>query len=250
MTSPRFCLDSALKTPLQGIIFDLDGTLVDSMPMTIRAFNAGLAAAELPELPFPLLSSYFGTGEDEVFRLIARDFKEGGWDGLGRNKHPQKTIPQLSHELELQAHTAYQTCIQYTTDHLHESPLHEGILEVIHELCARKIPLTVFTGRSRPTTEKILRHHQIEKTFLRIITNNEVASPKPAPDGVLLALEALSACDPKGILFVGDSHLDWRSARAGGVQAGAALWDAGASEIPADFEEYVRKLKHPSDLLW
>ena len=182
---------------MRGIIFDLDGTLVDSLSVTFRAFNHGITQLGGREHTPQELMKYFGPGEGEIFAQI-----------LGADK----------------ARDAYQACMAYTDAHLGDVPLHSGIKELLDRLRSERVPVSIVTGRSWDTTELILKHHGLLSRFVTVVANDHVASPKPAPEGILLALSRMGF-EPHEVFYVGDSPVDMVAARLAKSSGVAALWD-------------------------
>jgi HAD superfamily hydrolase (TIGR01509 family) len=210
-----------------GIVFDLDGTLVDSLSFTLKAFNFGITSQGEKELSTSEIMRHFGAGEGDIFEKI-----------LGKEK-------------AIQAFVAYQ---HYVDENLHEMPLHAGVPELLEQLKSAGVPVSIFTGRSWPTTEAILKHHRLLDRFITIVASDHVNMPKPSPEGLHLALSKMRL-RPAEVLFVGDSPFDMQAARMAGAPGVAALWDLLAdrasleshspahwAQVPAEiFEIYKNK---------
>jgi HAD superfamily hydrolase (TIGR01509 family) len=130
-----------------------------------------------------------------------------------------------------------------------EVRVHDGISDVLDELRRRGVPLAVFTGNSHQAAAILLEGTGLRDYFDVVVGGNEVARPKPAPDGVLRAAEDLGLV-PERCLYVGDSPLDVGAAEAAGavpVHAGwghlydDALGHATASS-PADVLVFLDRL--------
>ena len=182
---------------MKGIVFDLDGTLVDSLAATFDAFNHGITLMGGKTHTPQEIMAYFGPGENEIFAQI-----------LG----PEK------------AADAYQACRSYLDDHLVRVPLHEGIGELLESIKSAGIPISIVTGRSWNTTEMILKHHALLDRFITVIANDHVSAPKPSSEGIRLALSRMKL-EPKDIIYVGDSSVDIQAAQSAGAGSIAALWD-------------------------
>ncbi len=184
-------------TLLNGILFDLDGTLVDSLQATFDAFNHGFAAVGARAHSGEEIMAHFGPGEGEIFAKV-----------VGAEK----------------AAIAYEACLAYTDQNLGRVPLHAGVPEMLAAFRSAGIPMSIVTGRSWNTTEMILKHHGISADFVTVIANDHVGSPKPSPEGIELALSRMKL-RPEETLYVGDSHVDVLAARRAGAGSVAALWD-------------------------
>jgi HAD superfamily hydrolase (TIGR01549 family) len=182
---------------LKGILFDLDGTLVDSLSVTFEAFNHGIVEQGGRRHTPHEIMAYFGPGEDKIFTRI-----------VGPERAP----------------AAYAACKAYLDENLDQVPLHAGVPELLEELRSSGVPVSIVTGRSWDTTEVILRHHRILEQFVTVIANDHVGSPKPSPEGIRLALSRMKLA-PTEAIYVGDSWVDIRAARSAGTESVAALWD-------------------------
>ena len=191
--------------PLKAVLFDMDVTLINSLPLTMEAFRHGLKTQGTSRTDDEIMA-YFGLGEDEIFKRL-----------LGDNA---------------MARSAYLECAQYTQTHLSAAVMHDGMLDLVQTLHARGIPMGIVTGRSRPTTEILLKHHGLwdpRGPIQIVITHNEVKNGKPDPEGILKALAHLGVSSGSA-MYVGDTWMDVRAAREAGVLAAAALWDGLAEE--------------------
>jgi HAD superfamily hydrolase (TIGR01549 family) len=182
---------------LKGIVFDLDGTLVDSLSVTFDAFNhAILSLGGLKHTPQEIMR-HFGVGEPEIFAKI-----------LGTDK----------------AEAAYEASKTYMGQSLGQVPLHPGVEDLLEKLKSAGVPLAIFTGRSWDTTEIILKHHHLLDRFITVVCHDHVSQAKPSPEGLFMALGRMKI-EASECLYVGDSWQDIRLAHAAGSQAVAALWD-------------------------
>ncbi len=208
--------------PVRGVVFDLDGTLVDSLSVTFAAFNHGIVSqGGIQHEPLELMK-YFGPGEDKIFAAI-----------LG---------------CERKAEDAYLACRQYLDDNLDRVPLHSGILDLLEELKRRSIPISIFTGRSWNTTEVILKYHGMLDRFVTVIANDHVGNPKPSPEGLHLALTRMNM-EPSEVLFVGDTWTDMRAAQSAGARGIAALWDLMADRDQMAAYAPYHYVERPAEIL-
>lgn len=189
------------KSQIKGVVFDLDGTLVDSLKTTFEAFNHGIVTLGGKTHTPQEIMKYFGPGEGQIFARI-----------LG----------------EEHADRAYQLCREYLDQNLHNVPFHDGVPEMLEAIKSAGLPVSIVTGRSWNTTEVILKHHRMLDRFVTVIANDHVGSPKPSPEGIALALTRMKLAAENSV-YVGDSWVDTRAARLAGSHAIAALWDLMAN---------------------
>jgi HAD superfamily hydrolase (TIGR01509 family) len=205
---------------LKGIVFDLDGTLVDSLGVTLAGFNHALVSMGVREHSPAEIMSHFGSGEDHIFaKLVGADRGE-------------------------QAYLLFQT---YMDENVNRVPLHDGVDELLENIRKEKVPASIFTGRSWNTTETILKYHGLLNSFITVIAHNHVDSPKPSPAGLHLALSRMNL-KPEQVLFVGDSPMDMIASSAAGSQGVAALWDLLASRKAIEPHQPEHWASHPSEV--
>jgi HAD superfamily hydrolase (TIGR01509 family) len=101
--------------------------------------------------------------------------------------------------------------------------VHDGIVQVLEALRRRGVPLAVFTGNSHRAAMILLEGTGLREHFDVVVGGDQVERPKPAPDGVLAAADAL-ATDVARCLYVGDSPLDVGAAEAAGALPVHAGW--------------------------
>ena len=185
------------------VIFDLDGTLLDTLPGTFRAFSEALAPA-LGRVP----------GEEEIrARFGASDHRiVREWVGP---EHAEAAVARL--------YAAYER-------EFRDAAVFPGVSELLDALVAGGVTLALFTGRGRPSTERLLEATGLAARFPLVVTSDDVTDPKPAPEGLLQVLERSGAA-PADAVYVGDSPLDVRAARGAGIRPLAAFW--GTSEPEA-----------------
>lgn len=206
---------------VKGILFDLDGTLVDSLSTTYEAFNYGVTQFGGRAYTPQELTKFFGPGELEIFSLL-----------VGRDK----------------AQAAYQAARDYLDRNLGKFPLHEGIAELLEEIKSQKIPVSIVTGRSWNTTEMILNYHGLLDRFVTVVANDHVGHPKPSPEGIQLALSRMDL-NPQEACYIGDSPVDILASRSAGTWGIAALWDQQVNRALLEAHQPHHWVSHPREVL-
>jgi len=120
-----------------------------------------------------------------------------------------------------------------------------GIRSLLVTMKRKGIKLAVFTGAPRRTAQVTLGKSELEDFFLRIVTADDVIQPKPNPEGLRVAMNAIGA-DPNKTVYVGDHPDDIIASREARIKTAAALWGSKLSrELQALSPDFI--FKDPSD---
>ncbi len=178
------------------VLFDLDGTLLDSFDLISESFMQACRVVLNRELTQEEMLERWGW--PLRFRFEAVD--------------PARVDALID---------AYQTC--YHANHDRMIALFPGIREMLEALKTHRIRMGIVTSKRRPTTRLAIERLHLTPYFGAVVTEQDVPSPKPAPDAVFAALRELDAAAEEA-LMVGDAVFDIQAAQAAGVRGGAALW--------------------------
>jgi len=205
------------------IIFDCDGTLVDSQHMICAAMQQAYADHRIECPPREKLLSIVGLSLTESFQRLS-----DGVDGF-----PVETMVER-YKAAFFAMRAAQSEME---------PLFPGVREVVVHLSARNdMVLGVATGKSQRGVRMVLGHHGLLQHFTTIKTADDAPS-KPHPGMVLEAMREAGAA-PADTVVIGDTSYDMEMARAAGAGAIGVSWGyhpvedlhaAGAHEVITDF---------------
>jgi phosphoglycolate phosphatase len=195
------------------VLFDLDGTLVDSAPDIAAALNAALVELGQPPHPLGVVTSYVGDG---AAKLVERAIAPGA---------------EVDEDLLLERFKA-----QYAANVCVHSRAYPGIVEVLGALRAAGTPLGVFTNKPGELARALLHALALDVNFADIVGDGDGYPRKPAPDAAL-ALCARHGIEPADTLVVGDGLPDLRLARAARCRVAAVTWgytprDRLAAEAP------------------
>ena len=206
---------------LSTFLFDLDGTLIDSIELILRSYRHTMRLHRGHEPPDDVWMTGLGTPLSVQFRHFTDD------------------------PAEIEAMVA--TYRAYNLAHHDELVRpYDGVVEAVRALRARKKTLGLVTSKMRSGALRGLRVAGLEDAFQVIVGADEVTHPKPHPEPVLMALERLRA-PAAGAVFVGDSRHDLECGRAAGVKTAAVLWGPFDRAHLADLEpDYW--LETPADL--
>ncbi|BDG06635.1 HAD family hydrolase [Anaeromyxobacter oryzae] len=192
-----------------AILFDLDGTLVDTVPLilaTVRhAFDGyGWCPSEAEWIA--------GIGTPLRTQLA----------GFARAPEDVELLQARYRRFWLAEHDRMTRCFP-------------GALEVVERLAARGHPLGVVTAKVEEGAWRTLRHTGLDRSMGAVVGADSCARAKPDPEPVLLALSRLGR-PPSEALLLGDSPHDLVAGRRAGVRTAAALWGACSAEALAAAE--------------
>jgi phosphoglycolate phosphatase len=205
MTAPNF-------KSIRALIFDLDGTLIDSKRDLIRSVNAMLFELRRPQLAEETISGYIGHGAPQ---LVAR--------ALGGNTSEEEC------QRALQFFLAY-----YEIHKMDATRAYPDVPETLERLA--RLPMAVLTNKPARISVRILDSLGLSKYFRAIYGGNSFETKKPDPLGANTILQELGATPAEAIL-VGDSEVDVQTARNAGMLAASVNYGFGVHDreaFPAD----------------
>ena len=182
------------------LVFDLDGTLVDSQKDLTDAVNATRAWMGLGPLPPENVSRYVGNGAPVLVQRALPDAGEEDWSrGL-------------------------KYFLEYYREHMLDSTrLYPGVQEALDKLHDAQVPLAVLTNKPIGFSQQMLKRLGLDLHFFRVYGGNSFPEKKPNPMG-LEALIAESGVERDRTVMIGDSAVDVQTARNAGVRACGVSW--------------------------
>lgn len=184
--------------PFLTLLFDLDGTLIDSIDLILRSYRHTMRIHRGEEPPDDVWLEGLGTPLSVQFRRWTDD--------------------------DAELHAMVETYREYNLAHHDELVRpYDGVVEQVLRLHACGKTLGLVTSKMRGGALKGLRLAGIEAAFDVVVGSDEVTHPKPHPEPVLIALERLGR-RPAETVFIGDSRHDIECGRAAGVKTAAVLW--------------------------
>lgn len=182
----------------KSIVFDLDGTLLDTLPALVNTANAVLEQAGAHAVSQEALRPALSQGLRAFFA-----------QALALQTPSDNTAwPAAQLEAEFM-----QRC---GIDALAGSPPYDGVVQMLNALRAQGFSLGVCTNRDPQSARDLLMHAEIFCQFDTLVGIGDASEAKPAAAPLLLALEKLQ-CSPSEALMVGDSSADAQCAQAAGV---------------------------------
>ena len=202
-------------SPTKLIVFDFDGTLIDSEPVSYKLFSTVLEPYNLGPM-------------HEVFESIRSQTPETLFDELLGIKEGQKALKKLQ---ELDVELSQQI------------PLFPGILELLDRLLEKGLFLALWTARDQGSTHRLIEHLSLQKYFPFWVSGSCVPRNKPASDGLSKVLDHYS-CPAHQAIMVGDHTHDVLPAQDLGCQPVLVRW----KNNPVDKMSKAKDFSTPQEL--
>ena len=183
------------------MLFDLDGTLVDTAPDLGAAANRVRAEFGMPPLPLERYRPVASAGARGLLG-VALDLKPDHPD------FPARRDSFLAH---------------YASRIALDSRLFAGVDEALRHYESRRIPWGIVTNKPQWLTDRLLDELRLTRRAAVLLGQSEAVKPKPAPDGLLRAAGLLKL-DAADCVYVGDDQRDVAAARAAGMPVVAVAW--------------------------
>ncbi len=186
---------------IHAVVFDLDGTLLDTIPDIAGALNRALAACGLPTHPVRRVETFVGGGiRDAVRKAVPADT-------------PDETLERI---LEIYKEDYCNRCTEQTARY-------PGVPEMLERLLQHGFALGVLSNKTEATAQKIVRTYFPDVPFRCVLGRVDGRPLKPDPAAAVPVLEALGL--PAGeVAYAGDSGTDILFAKAVGMIPAAAPW--------------------------
>jgi len=206
---------------LDLIIFDLDGTLLDTAPDVLTCANRALEQLNLPLLDLRTIKKAIGPGTDNFIRFT-----------LGDQQHLVEEFYRLFREC-------------YREKCVDETRPYPGIVELLNRL--DRVKLAIATNKPLVYTEHILERLDLTRHFDLVAGPELVKNVKPHPEMIFYTLQKLNV-KPQHTILVGDTDNDILSARAAGIVSCAVGWGyMPLSDLKKLQPQYV--VESPEELL-
>jgi len=214
-----------MRKQWDAVLFDFDGTLVDSAPDIIAALNRLLGELGHAHVDYHAFRTRAGDGARNLLEQVLTGrgarFAEAEWPGLVERL--------LAHYYEIM------------TDNTRPYP---AVPDILAEIYQSGMALAVCTNRTQATTDRLLSHFGLAQMFGAVLGADTVSAKKPDARHLFEAIERLGAA-PERTIMVGDTATDVAAARNAGIKVVAVSYgysarpaaDLGADAVLADFAE-------------
>ncbi|WP_133012677.1 phosphoglycolate phosphatase [Marinomonas flavescens] len=208
------------------VCFDLDGTLVDSVPDIALSVDAFLAEQGAPLAGEVLVRSWVGFGSAKLIEQAM------AWANIDPNKHEE----------------CYRTFLKYYFEHLSDrTTLYPNVKELLKAFKHQGVPVALITNKPSVFIKPILDHFEITEHFGWFLGADTLEERKPSALPLLHCSEAIEA-EPEKCLMIGDSITDFRAANNAGFKCalvtygynqGVDLLSLGADAVMDDLAELL-----------
>ena len=197
------------------VLFDLDGTLLDSDQMIVETFKE-LYKKHRPDYHPPIehILSFSGP---QITETLRKEFPDGN----------QEELLKEFRELSTKNYDKFAT-------------LYPGVNELINELNKRGVKFAVVTNKHRYATDYTYRLFMIEGKIPFTVCADEVEHLKPAGDGVWKCMKHFDVSNPNKVIYVGDGQIDFLTAKNAGVKFGYVDWSIRKLEKDAKVDLYIK----------
>lgn len=206
------------------VIFDLDGTLVDTATDVHISLNLALEKMGLPLISLEIAKKAIGPGPKEFIGYVLGD-----------------SVERAEELREIFRPIYWQRCAD-------NAEVFDGMLDLIHSLKKQHIKCAVATNKEYEGMIRVLKGLELDAHFDLLLSRDAVAHPKPAPDMILKACETLDV-SPDRTLMLGDTNNDLLAAQAAGAQSCLVRWGY-SHDIDALTKMASFSIDHPRDLLY
>lgn len=208
------------------VIFDLDGTLLNTIADLGAAANHALVQCGFPTHPISAYPRFVGSG---IARLLERVLPESA-------RTPERAVTMRRYFTEY-----------YNTHMADQTVPYAGIPELLSDLTARGIKVAVASNKYQSAVEELITHYFPQITFAAVEGQKEGVPVKPDPSIVFEILGKVPT--PKtDVLYVGDSGIDMETARRACVESAGVTWGfRPVAELRAAYADHI--VETPESLL-
>ncbi len=213
---------------LKGVIFDLDGTLIDTIADIGNSTNMMLREYGLPEHDLSTYKLMVGNGFKELVK---------------------RALPKGKEDLIDEAYDKF--VYYYNLHYMDETSPYPGVLELLQDLQDKDIKMAVNSNKRDDYTKALLKSLFKDVDFIEIVGQREGLRPKPYSDGTNVILKAMNLAKEE-VVFVGDTKVDIETGKNANLKTIGCLWgfrdESELKEAGADY--IVREPKEIIDIIF
>lgn len=210
---------------IRAMLFDLDGTLLDSAPDLVAALNWVRRSEKLSPLPLMEMKRYASKG------------------AVGLLKAGMPAADETTFETWRQRFLEF-----YAQNIYRQSTLFDGIPELLDMLDRMRIPWGIVTNKTEVLTWPIIEAIEMTERIGCVVCGDTLTESKPHPAPVAYACDLVGVA-PADTLFVGDDVRDMQAGEAAGTQTAAVFYGYGSDELRDDWAGDSFPVHHPADLV-
>jgi len=210
----------------RAVIFDLDGTLLDTLADIADSANTVLASHGLPTYPVVQYRQWVGSGVRWLFEHVLPS-EDGGDELIGQCIREFRQLYRHNWNVRTQPY--------------------EGVAELLASLAARRVKMAVLSNKPDESVHLCVSEYFPDCGFEMVLGDCDGIPCKPDPAGAMKIMEHIGV-PPEQFVYLGDTPVDMKTAAAAGVEAVGALWGFRSLEELRDSgaRHFVR---HPMELL-
>lgn len=211
----------------KAVIFDLDGTLTDTLQSIWKSANLALADVGMPPFEIDRYRYFVGDGAAELVKralIAAGDTELAHFDEMAESyrKHFEKYVN-------------------------YKVKPYDGIEDLLSVLKKKGILLAVNSNKPQDRTVNVIEENFGKETFDILVGQSDERARKPAPDGVFYIMEKLGVTKDE-VIYLGDTCVDMKTGKSAGVYTVGALWGfRDRQELEENHADAV--IGHPMELL-
>jgi phosphoglycolate phosphatase len=210
---------------ISAVLFDLDGTLLDSAPDLVGSLNWVRRHANLPPLLLSDMKRFASKGAVGLLKAGMPAADAATFEGWRQRF--------LEH---------------YALNSYRHSSLFDGVPDLLDFLGQAGVPWGIVTNKSESLTRPIIEAANLEDAVSCVVCGDTLGESKPHPAPVSLACGIVNVA-PSEALMVGDDLRDLQAGKAAGTQTAAVFYGYGSGELEGDLVRASYPVHHPSDLV-
>jgi phosphoglycolate phosphatase len=210
---------------ISALLFDLDGTLLDSAPDLVESLNWVRHHENLPPLLLSAMKRFASKGAVGLLRAGMPEADAATFEGWRQRF--------LEH---------------YALNCYRHSSLFEGVPDLLDYLGRAGIPWGIVTNKTESLTRRIIEAADLADAVSCVVCGDTLGESKPRPAPVSLACGIVNVA-PAETLMVGDDMRDIQAGKAAGTQTAAVFYGYGSDELEGDLVRDSYAIHHPADLV-